>query len=383
LLVGLLLISQFRHSLSLKARIEMILESQFAPHVSSRAKIVIVLIAYLVLLSFVRTTVTEAAAGLKDEASATPFDANFLANRFKYRVPFETGDTQSKNGGRIEIRAVWGTRPKIEIGGQYLVRGKYVLPPGEHGRIYFYATAGGPWGQTASLDLQSTEVDKQEGEFTLVHGMAGSGYFHLILTDAEHYSRWFANVYFGTGDNVYRVKPTTAPTESSKIENANLPHTVRFEQGATRFLNGDQITILEVRGTAETFTPGNIYWIKGTYTLASHDRAMLAAYSTAMDAEKGTSASLKVQTTVVNQGNGSFTLFLPMPCRGWPHVSFYPADGGEDFGGNYFGTGDSVLKQWWESKQIDQKLRSAPAGSRKIENADLNAPPVAPPADRD
>ena len=30
-------------------------------------------------------------------------------------------------------------------------------------------------------------------------------------------------------------------------------------------------------GTADTMTPGNIYWIKGTYTLASHDRATLAA----------------------------------------------------------------------------------------------------------
>lgn len=39
-----------------------------------------------------------------------------------------------------------------------------------------------------------------------------------------------------------------------------------------------------------------------------------------------------------------------MSYRGWPHVSFYPADGGSGFGGNYFGTGDSVLKKWWGSK---------------------------------
>jgi len=29
----------------------------------------------------------------------------------------------------------------------------------------------------------------------------------LILTSAERYSRWFADVYFGTGDNVWREKP--------------------------------------------------------------------------------------------------------------------------------------------------------------------------------
>ncbi|HZY85674.1 MAG TPA: RNA polymerase sigma factor [Gemmataceae bacterium] len=130
-----------------------------------------------------------------------------LAKLFRYRVPFEIGSTESKDGGRIEIREVWGTRPRIEVGGQYLVRGKYVLPPGERGKLYFYATAGGAWGAlTTTLDLQSTAVDKPEGEFTLVHGMSGPGYFHLILTDPERYSRCFANVYFGTGDNVLRKK---------------------------------------------------------------------------------------------------------------------------------------------------------------------------------
>jgi hypothetical protein len=130
----------------------------------------------------------------------------FLASRFKYRVPFETGSRESRDGGRIEIREVWGTRPRIEIGGQYLVRGRYVLPPGERGKLYFYLTAEGARDQGADLDLQTTSADGPEGEFTLVHGMAGAGYFHLVLADSERYSRAFANVYFGTGDNVLRKK---------------------------------------------------------------------------------------------------------------------------------------------------------------------------------
>jgi len=134
-------------------------------------------------------------------------DTAFLANRFEYPVRFEIGRTQTSEGGRIEIREVWGTRKQIEVGGQYLVRGKYVLPKGVRGKLYFYASAGGAWGQTASLDLQSVVVDKEEGEFALVHGMAGPGYFHLILTAEDRYSRWFADVYFGTGDNVWREKP--------------------------------------------------------------------------------------------------------------------------------------------------------------------------------
>src|SRR5262249_56604823 len=110
-----------------------------------------------------------------------------LADRFKYRIEFETGLTESKEGGRIEIREVWGTRPKIEVGGQYLVRGKYVLPRGERGMLYFYATA--EWNQPATLDLQLADADKPEGEFTLVHGMAGPGDFHFVPAHPGKHSR--------------------------------------------------------------------------------------------------------------------------------------------------------------------------------------------------
>ena len=34
-------------------------------------------------------------------------------------------------------------------------------------------------------------------------------------------------------------------------------------------------------------------------------------------------------------------------------IANYPADGGDGFGGNYFGTGDSVLKRWWGSNETD------------------------------
>jgi hypothetical protein len=131
--------------------------------------------------------------------------AHDLADLFMFKVPIELGATEFHEGGRIDIVEVRGTRPEIEVGGLYLVRGKYKLPPGQRGKIYFYATAGGAWGAIGTtLDLQSTAVDKQEGEFTLVHGMLGEGHFHLVLADPERYSRMFANVYFGTGKNVFR-----------------------------------------------------------------------------------------------------------------------------------------------------------------------------------
>lgn len=143
--------------------------------------------------------------------------------------------------------------------------------------------------------------------------------------------------------------PTAKPDAKRESE---FPFAVPFEQGATRFLKGDDITILEIRGTAPTFIPGHIYWIRGSYALASHDRAHLSAYVTATSAENGRSATMKVQSTVVNKGSGTFALFLPMTYKGLPHVSFYPDDG-QGFGGNYFGTGDSVMKKWWGEKKGD------------------------------
>ena len=177
---------------------------------------------------------------------------------------------------------------------------------------------------------------------------------------------------------VVNAVPTTpvAATTTTTADSLPFPDVVPVEQGATRFLDGDRITITEVRGTADAITPGNIYCIKGTYTLASHGQAMLAAFVTAKDSAEGRSGYLKVQKLVVNKGEGTFSLYLPVTIRGWPHVSFYPAEGGEDFGGNYFGTGDFVLKQWWGSERTD----STPAKSTGSTQTDFTKP--TPPADK-
>jgi beta-lactamase regulating signal transducer with metallopeptidase domain len=135
----------------------------------------------------------------------------------------------------------------------------------------------------------------------------------------------------------------------------DFPYTVRFQQGATRLPAGDKIVITEVKGTAETVAPGNIYLVRGTYKLTSHERASLSVFTTAkyvVGPGKFITGSndLKVQTTSVTKGEGTFTFYLPMTGDGFPHVSFYPAEGGGDIGGTYFGTGDSVLKKWWGEK---------------------------------
>ncbi len=122
-----------------------------------------------------------------------------IAIRFKYRIPVELGRTESNEGCRIEIKKILGTRPKIEVGGQYMVHGKVTMPSRKRGKLYFYVTSNGTWGQSGetTFDLQSTTVEKDKGEFTLVHGMGGPGEFHLILySDDGGKEVWLANQYF-------------------------------------------------------------------------------------------------------------------------------------------------------------------------------------------
>jgi hypothetical protein len=136
-----------------------------------------------------------------------------------------------------------------------------------------------------------------------------------------------------------------APQDRAGVGSGELPQVVTYQTGANSFLKGDDITISEVRGTADTIAPGNIYCVKGTYKLASREKALLAAYITANNAAEGTSKSLRVQHLNVNKGEGTFTLYLPMYIEGCPHVSFYSDK--EGIGGRYFGSGKYLLAKWW------------------------------------
>jgi beta-lactamase regulating signal transducer with metallopeptidase domain len=363
--------SPFLSSISLKGRIEMILECRFAPYLSRRSMLAVALFALFVLPVFVQTTEATARAGSDDGAKTTARRPDTAAaGEFPYEVRFEQGATEFLDGDDIAITQVRGTANGFVPGNIYWIKGTYKLASHPRAKLDAYITAKDPAnGRGTPLKVQTSVVNQGHGTFTLFLPMPFPGWPHVSFYPVEGGSDFGGN-YFGTGDSVLAQwwgsrelhrKTTNAPAGSSvearnrptrradARQSAEFPHTVPFEQGATQFANGDTITILEIRGTADTFAPNNSYQIKGRYTLASHDRATLAAYVTAIDAENGTGPSLQIQTTVVDRGSGTFTLILPMSCRGWPHVSFYPADGGSDFGGNYFGTGDSVLRRWWGS----------------------------------
>lgn len=113
----------------------------------------------------------------------------------------------------------------------------------------------------------------------------------------------------------------------------DFSHVVNLEKTAT----GDLITITEVRGPSDTLAVGNTYEVRGTYKLASQDKALLMVNVTTEARQPHEShPALARQKMIVEKGEGSFTLQFHMWQEGMPHVSFYPISGGRGFAARYF-----------------------------------------------
>lgn len=121
---------------------------------------------------------------------------------------------------------------------------------------------------------------------------------------------------------------------------------VPIELGEAEFYDGDSITITEIRGSHATVAKGGTYVVKGRYHLASRDGARLLLSVTATEGS-GRSETEPDSVTTVAKGDGEFTLVKRVDVAGYPHLTFYGADG-HPFGGVYFGHGESLLgKKGW------------------------------------
>ncbi|HSK42453.1 MAG TPA: hypothetical protein VLA83_01055 [Candidatus Binatia bacterium] len=110
-----------------------------------------------------------------------------------------------------------------------------------------------------------------------------------------------------------------------------------FSHVVTREQGGDIIKVLEVRGPSDTIMVGNTYEVRGTYKLASQDKALLMVNVT-VDAGKPHEShpDLPKQRMIVEKGEGTFTLQFHMWTEGQPRVSFFPAKGGHGFAARDF-----------------------------------------------
>jgi beta-lactamase regulating signal transducer with metallopeptidase domain len=117
----------------------------------------------------------------------------------------------------------------------------------------------------------------------------------------------------------------------------DFSHVVNLEKTTS----GDRITITEVRGPSDALVVGNTYEVRGTYKLASHDRALLAVHvmiegrlSALPSGGRAPQPPLPGQKMIIEKGEGSFTLQIKYWTVGRLHVSFYA--GGSSFAGTLF-----------------------------------------------
>jgi len=110
---------------------------------------------------------------------------------------------------------------------------------------------------------------------------------------------------------------------------------VPFAVGRQQFQPGDSIVIDQVLATSPKLTAGDTVVVRGHYRLASAAKASLGLFVTHRSPAPADPIA-PTQTAAVIAANGAFELSCTIGAAGALHVSFYPASGGEAFGGVYF-----------------------------------------------
>ena len=124
-----------------------------------------------------------------------------------------------------------------------------------------------------------------------------------------------------------------AQSQSQETELGSVyPYEIPFEmyqESWSRFQPGDSIIITEFRGTSPRIEVGASYRVTGSYTLASQSTAKIHAYATSGEVQS-------TQGPDVSRGSGIFVREFTLTKMGDLHVDFYPANGGQGFGGMYY-----------------------------------------------
>ena len=120
--------------------------------------------------------------------------AKHVSRLMRHEVDWDLGSSRITPGNAIGIEAVYGTRDTFEVGGSYLVVGRYKLGTAKRGTICLYLTADGWDNSGVDIDSQVLEVERGEGKFALLHEMPGPGRLHVVLYAADR-TETLADVY--------------------------------------------------------------------------------------------------------------------------------------------------------------------------------------------
>lgn len=139
-------------------------------------------VARVVLVSFF--TVVSLVA-VPDAAGASSIDAAF-PHYIAVRMWVADGGFRSDDA--IAITVVRGDRPKIEVGGTYLVQGEYRLESAPTALLALSLTSNGRGGRSVWAETQRRQIERGVGTFTLVAAMHDEGNFHVSFYIADRSS---------------------------------------------------------------------------------------------------------------------------------------------------------------------------------------------------
>lgn len=144
-------------------------------------------------------------------------------------------------------------------------------------------------------------------------------------------------------------------------------HRVVASVGATEFNAGDDIEILDVRGTEPTFKVGGVYRISGRYRLNSVDEANLIVSVTSTSKVPAPGPTSLGSQVPVQRGDGDFVLELHLAGPGYPHITFYDLAGCPR-SGVYFGEDGWLLpSKGWRYQGPCLERQPPPANERKFQ----------------
>ncbi len=116
--------------------------------------------------------------------------------RSMHAVPFVTGTPAFRGGDAITIDEIAGTRPRLEVGGVYVVTGRARVQSHDGARLALYST--GRDNGVRTQGYQNVVVPRGESEFHLAVAVLADGDLHLTLSPVT--DKWsndpFGGVYF-------------------------------------------------------------------------------------------------------------------------------------------------------------------------------------------
>ncbi|MEQ9499101.1 MAG: hypothetical protein RIT81_19625 [Deltaproteobacteria bacterium] len=145
----------------------------------------------------------EEAPKCRDHARPTPAELEDpFAAEPGVAVPFEVGATELAPGDLITIDRIVGERSSLEVGGHYVVHGRYRLASHARAKLLLSVTTT---DQDAAAQPTTIDLEAGEGTFTIPLELTAAGYPHVTFYEIET-GRPFSGVYFGHDAWLLRTK---------------------------------------------------------------------------------------------------------------------------------------------------------------------------------